>query len=294
MADVKRSAVTPTVAQAISRIAVANSTTDATSSFALWGGLEANAVDVVASTITGAVGQLYLLTANSGTPQTATVDFTLPSASVGERIGVYHVDGDPAYEIVLKGATSQSINGGADATEWSRLFIQGECVIFRCIAAGDWIVEYDGSEKPYCHITGDGGAAMTIGTSTFTNVIGSTGPLDTVVSDRHSWYTASNGRITPTIKGRYLISASYVVGDVSLGSRVIANIYNTGSVDTLIGRVSSGGTNHYIGGSGIAIVTCNGTTDYINLNVWCNDASNLGVSSGADGLIFSATLLERL
>jgi len=144
MADVKRSAVTPTVAQAISRIAVANSTTDATSSFALWGGLEANAVDVVASTITGAVGQMYLLTANSGTPQTATVDFTLPSASVGERIGVYHVDGDPAYEIVLKGAASQSINGGADATEWSRLFIQGECVVFRCIAAGDWIVEYDG------------------------------------------------------------------------------------------------------------------------------------------------------
>ena len=63
---------------------------------------------------------------------------------MGERVGVYVVDGDATYELILKGAASQTINGGTAATEWSRVFIANECVIFRCIAANTWIVEYDG------------------------------------------------------------------------------------------------------------------------------------------------------
>jgi hypothetical protein len=39
-------------------------------------------------------------------------------------------------------------------TPWSKLFITGECVIFRCIdgSTADWIVEYDGKIPCKCHL----------------------------------------------------------------------------------------------------------------------------------------------
>ena len=119
-----------------------NAATASTSAtFGLMGGLETNNQTVTTTDITGAVGQLYVCTIAG---LTAERSLTLPSAQVGERIGVYIVDGDATYELVVKGAASQTINGGTAATEWSRLFIQGECCVFRCVAANTWIVEYDG------------------------------------------------------------------------------------------------------------------------------------------------------
>ena len=267
-------------------------TASTSATFGLMGGLETNNQTVTTTDITGAVGQLYVCTIAG---LTAERSLTLPSAQVGERIGVYIVDGDATYELVVKGAASQTINGGTAATEWSRLFIQGECCVFRCVAANTWIVEYDGTHAPSCIVEGDGGANMTIGNATFTDIIGSTGgPLDTVVTDRHSWYTASTGRITPTISGRYLVTGVYVVGEADDGKRCIANVYKNGSAVSLLGRVSSSFASQYIGGAGSAIVDCNGTTDYLNLTVWSNDPNNVGVTSAAAALNFTATLMERL
>jgi hypothetical protein len=62
--------------------------------------------------------------------------------------GICLVDGDDTYEVALKsGATGDNINGtDHSSNEWSRLFIAGEIVIFRCVdAAGPhWIVWKDG------------------------------------------------------------------------------------------------------------------------------------------------------
>jgi len=113
--------------------------------FSVFGaGLETNAQTVTTTDITGAVGQFYVCTIAG---LTADRNLTLPSAAVDERIGVHVVDGDASFELVLIGAASQTINGGAAATEWSRVFIPGETVIFRCTAANSWVVEYDG-RKP--------------------------------------------------------------------------------------------------------------------------------------------------
>ena len=104
-------------------------------------GLTTNNQTVTATDITGAVSQFYVCTI---TGLTANRNLTLPSGSAGDRIGVHIVDGDDTYALILKGAASQTINGGSAATEWSRVFIAGETVIFRCTAANTWVVESDG------------------------------------------------------------------------------------------------------------------------------------------------------
>jgi hypothetical protein len=93
--------------------------------------------------VTGVVGTMHILDIG---PFTADRDFTLPATcAVGDRVGVFIKTGDPDYELLLKPASGDTINGGSAGAEWSRLFISNERVIFRCIAANsDWIVEYDG------------------------------------------------------------------------------------------------------------------------------------------------------
>lgn len=129
-------------------------------------GLEPNA-QTVTTNITGAVGQLYICTIAG---LTANRDLTLPSASPGERVGVYIADGDDSFALVLKGAASQTINGGSAATEWSRLFIKGECVTFLCVATNTWIVEKDGRIPCQCRATLS--AAVTTNTAATVRVIG--------------------------------------------------------------------------------------------------------------------------
>lgn len=105
------------------------------------GGLELNDTDVTASDITGAVGQLYNCTIAD---LTANRNLILPAGAVDERIGVHIVDGDASFELIIKGDTGISINGGTAATEWSRVFIAGETVILRATSVTNWIVEHDG------------------------------------------------------------------------------------------------------------------------------------------------------
>jgi len=78
------------------------------------GGLEPNNQTITTADVTGAVGQLYVCTIAG---LTANRNLTLPSATVGERIGVYVADGDATYALIVKGAASQTINGGSAATD---------------------------------------------------------------------------------------------------------------------------------------------------------------------------------
>ena len=93
--------------------------------------------------ITGEVGTMHMLDISG---LTANRDFTLPAtAAVGDKVGVTITGGDDTYALLLKPAAGDSINGGSAGAEWSRLFIRGETVIFRCSAADSgWEVESDG------------------------------------------------------------------------------------------------------------------------------------------------------
>jgi hypothetical protein len=107
-----------------------------------WGLNEIKAA-VTGSNVTGVVGTLHILDLSG---LTADRDFVLPATcAVGDRIGVFVEVGDASHELLLKPDGSDTINGGAAGAEWSRVFITGECVIFRCVTANSaWIVEYDG------------------------------------------------------------------------------------------------------------------------------------------------------
>jgi hypothetical protein len=98
---------------------------------------------VTGSNVTGVVGTLHILDLSG---LTADRDFVLPAAcAVGDRIGVMVEVGDADYELLLKPDGVDTINGGSAGAEWSRVFITGEVVIFRCVTANSaWIVEYDG------------------------------------------------------------------------------------------------------------------------------------------------------
>ena len=77
---------------------------------------------------------------------TAHRTYTLPAvAAVGAKCGVCITGNAGAYDLVITAAAGHTLNGVAGGTEWSRLLLLGEVVIFRCVVADTtWIVEYDG------------------------------------------------------------------------------------------------------------------------------------------------------
>jgi len=95
------------------------------------------------SNTTMVLGSLYVI---DGATLTADRTYTLPAtAAVGDRIGVLMSAGSASYEVLLTAASGDTLNGIAGGTEWSRLFITGEVVIMRCVAANaTWVVEQDG------------------------------------------------------------------------------------------------------------------------------------------------------
>jgi hypothetical protein len=78
---------------------------------------------------------------------TADRTYTLPtSCAVGDRIKVLISTGNGStFELILTAAASDTLNGVAGGTEWSRLFITGEFVTMMCITANSaWMVVEDG------------------------------------------------------------------------------------------------------------------------------------------------------
>jgi hypothetical protein len=93
-----------------------------------------------------AVGKLYVVTMGAWASDNI---FSLPTtAKVGERIGIYIVDGDASYKLQIRttAASNDTINGvDYDSADWAKLFVAGEYVVFRCITADTaWIAEEDG------------------------------------------------------------------------------------------------------------------------------------------------------
>lgn len=173
------------------------------------GGLETNAQTITTADVTGAVGQLYVCTIAG---LTADRNLTLPSATAGERLGVYIVDGDDTYSLILKGAASQTINGGSAATEWSRLFIQGELVIFRCVSANTWVVEIDRRIPSQCRVRLS--AAVTTNTAATVKAIG----FDTEDYDRGSIYDAVTNKYMTCRRAGVYTFAGFIYPNVALAT----------------------------------------------------------------------------
>lgn len=122
-------------------------------------GLAVSTASVTTSNVTGVEGTLHNLDVSG---MTANRDFNLPTPSAaGKRIGVRLSVGNYTYELLLK----------INSVEWSRIFIDGEIVIFVSTGtgAGDWKIENDG--RIPCKAKIKNTASQTINNGTVTTVI---------------------------------------------------------------------------------------------------------------------------
>ncbi len=121
--------------------------------------------------------------------------YTMPaSPSIGDRVSILIQSGNATYALEIAGNTSQTINGGSAASEWSRLFITGESVVLLYVASNTWIVERDRRIPMKClmHLST---SATGESVSTWTYPTSNSG-VWTIENDNANCGLASNGRIT--------------------------------------------------------------------------------------------------
>lgn len=138
---------------------------------------------------------------------TADRNYTMPAApTVGDRVGILAQAGSPSFELIIKGNTSQTINGGSAASEWSRVFITGEYVELLYVASNAWIVVID-KRIPQKGMMRLGTSATTETAATFTQPTAKGGVwvADTNVG---SICTIGSDKITARRAGNYAVTAN--------------------------------------------------------------------------------------
>ena len=209
--------------------------------------------------VTGVVGTMHILDISG---LSADQDFTLPATcAVGDRVGVFIKTGDPDYELLLKPASGDTINGGSAGAEWSRLFITGECVIFRCITADtDWIVEYDGRIPCVAHmyLAADEGSKAA---STFLKI-----GLDAQLVNVGDIASTSQERVNIRRKGTYVVGAIASISADANGI-IIGTIYVNGVEERRLARTVSVQSTTASIASGNSSLSVN-VGDYLELYGW--------------------------
>jgi hypothetical protein len=232
--------------------------------------------------VTGVVGTMHILDISG---LTGDQDFTLPATcAIGDRVGVFLKVGDADHELSLKPASGDTINGGSPAAEWSRLFITGECVIFRCIAADtDWIVEYDGRIPQYGEMSltadcdGEASNTTTLPTSAATPGTWTAGLT------RGLTYTGATGRFTVRRESLYQVAAGARAKDGTAGG--VDAIFSTSILDSGAEiRRSSAITNASTVGPVVATLAVASSGDYFQM-AYLTSTGGLGCR-GAAGLTF--------
>lgn len=214
---------------------------------------------VTGSNVTGVVGTMHILDLSG---LTADRDFVLPATcAVGDRIGVMVEVGDDDYELLLKPDGSDTINGGSAGAEWSRVFITGEVVIFRCITANaDWIVEYDGRIPCAAHmyLAADEGSKIA---STFLKI-----GLDAQLINVGDIVNTTNERIDIRRKGNYSVGA---IASISCDANgvIIGTIYVNGAEERRLARASTIAITTASVASGNSSLSLN-VGDYVELYGW--------------------------
>ncbi len=200
---------------------------------------------------TMAVGNMYVTDMSAWA--TADRTYTLPAtAAVGDRIGIMVTAGDASHELIIKPNTGDTINGGSAAAEWSRLFITGEVVILRCVAADSaWVVEYDG--RIPCNARIEAASAQTPLTAGQFNAV----TLGTVAYDVGG-LTGTSNTITIRRAGNYNCSVGATLLGVTATNTIIHSLYkNSGEYRRVFRGVSDSG-NSGGGINSVSVALANG------------------------------------
>lgn len=250
-----------------------------------WGLNEVKAA-VTGSNVTGVVGTMHILDLSG---LTADRDFVLPATcAVGDRVGVMVEVGDADYELLLKPDGSDTINGGAAGAEWSRVFITGEVVIFRCVTANSaWMVEYDGRISGIVIVENNGSTQQSIaGSATAVKI---TTALTTVVKDDANQWDTTNKEFKPRRAGKYLIGGGVAISQMDNNATLILTLYKNGSDTRWLFRIYNGGgpgTSNMV--SGIQLFDVTAATDAFALYVLQGSASAKNTEAVAARVFFNA------
>ena len=191
-----------------------------------------NAVSVTTSDVSAVEDSYYNLTVGG---MTADRNFKFPAPSAAGKVIEWFInDGDDLYELIFKGDTGVTINGGAAATEWSREFIAGESGRAVSTSTTNWQIVFDG--RIPCH------AQMTLSSNDATN-IAATLTLPT-------WDTANinvgnicdlvNYRVNIRRAGKYIVSGDYrAATNITSGQYVFLQIFINGTAGTLVATSDS-------------------------------------------------------
>ena len=184
--------------------------------FSAVGGLILASNTLTTANLTATVGTLHQLTIAG---LTADRDFILPdTAAVGETIGLYIVDGDASFEVNIKTAATGSLLNGTDhsSTEWSKVFIAGETMLFRCVNGGgagdtDWIIQPGGDGRTPCvasmYLAADDLDGMPVDDTNYQV------PLDTSLHDNFSGVITAQEHILIRRTGTYACAGMWVNSD---------------------------------------------------------------------------------
>lgn len=138
---------------------------------------------------------------------TADRTFTLPTtAAVGDVCEIVLTTGSATKELLITAAASDTLNGVAGGTEWSRIFIANERVRMVCVTANSaWEVTVDGRIPQVGLMRLSTNAASTETASTFTQPTAKSG-VWTADIDVGSVTTVASDRITARRAGNFILS----------------------------------------------------------------------------------------
>lgn len=236
---------------------------------------------------TMAVGALYVV---DGATLTADRTYTLPAtAAVGDRIGVMMSAGSASYEVLLTAASGDTLNGIAGGTEWSRLFITGEVVIMRCVAASaTWVVEVDGRIKAAVDVSANGSTTQTL-TRNANNKL--TTVFATENSDTASQWDHTNKQLVPRRAGVWAISLLTTVNAVATTKPMLVFLQKSGPVYVGNAPVAFGNGSAGLA-SGLSLTLRLAVGDVLEAYCYYEDTStNRATSSGANENYFKAVWL---
>jgi len=213
--------------------------------------------------------------------------FTLPSAAAtGDRIGITLVTGDDTYSLLIKTATGDKINGvDCSTTEWSRLLMTGETVVFRCIDGStvDWVVEHDGRIPLRASMLKN--TNTTVATSTITKL-----NLNEVVLDNAGGQAnTTNNRIDVRRAGTYAIYPRITTDAADISGGQARCHKNASSLFNQAGYTHAYSTL----GPGFGLFTL-AAGDYLELYAYHSTGSSKDLYGAAGDISCSMQMVEQL
>ena len=222
---------------------------------------------------------------------TADRTYTLPAtAAVGDRIGIAITAGDASHELLITAGSGDTLNGIAGGTEWSRLFITGEIVIMRCVAANaTWIVEHDGRIPCAAtwQATGSGTTTQSISAATWTKVLDDT--FNTELFDIGPVMGSDGTNIAATIRraGRYELLAGIAITSVTDQKEVVIGIFLNaeGTPSYRLARLPASGANNVYPKGSITVLAAAG--DAYTIAIYQTDTVARSINDAIGYNVFS-------